>query len=209
MGRNLPFYSTIDTCIISAVAVHVARRPFLSLFTLRALRNWAFLSRYSRSQDPIAVSPGPIAGCSSLALHVAVRPRSWVFLSRLHVAVRPVTGCSSLALHVATHPVGGCSSRSSRSHAPSWAFLSRLHVAVCPVAGRFSLTLHVAALPVAGRSSHTLHAAVCAAGNVLSRFHSRLRRTRAFYVKKWKRCENAIETNTKQKRSHCCTETER
>ena len=55
--------------------------PFLSLFTRRALRNWAFLSRYSCSQDPVAVCPGPVAGRSSLALHVAVRP---------------VAGCSSL-----------------------------------------------------------------------------------------------------------------
>ena len=56
--------------------MRVARHPSLSLFTCRVLRNWAFLSRYSRSQDPVAVYPGPIAGCSSLALHgnVAVRP---------------------------------------------------------------------------------------------------------------------------------------
>ena len=81
-----------------------------------------------------------------------------------------------------------------------------------PVAGRFSLTstLHVAACP----SSHTLHAAVCTcvAGRSLasSRCVSQpFKRTRAFYVKKRKRCENAIKTYTKRKRPHRCTETER
>ena len=137
--------------------------------------------------------------------------------------MRPVTGSSSLALHVAAHPVArrsslallvamrlpGRSSRSSRSHAPTWAFLSRLHVAVRPVAGSFSLTLHVATHP----SSHTLHAAVCtcAAGRSLasSRCVSQpFKRTRAFYVKKGKQCENAIKTYTKRKRPHRCTETE-
>ena len=93
--------------------MRVARRPLLSLFTHHALCNWAFLSRYSRSRDYVAVCPGTVARRSSLALHVAVRPvAAWVFLSRLHVAVRPVA---------------------------AWAFLSRLHVAVRPVAGRSSL----------------------------------------------------------------------
>ena len=119
--------------------------------------------------------------------------------------MRPVTGCSSLALHIAAHPVAGCS-RSSRSHVPSWAFLSRLHVAMRPVAGRFSLTLHVATRPVAF-FSHSSCSRVY--GWTFSCCVSQpFKRTHVFYVKKRKRCENAIKTNTKRKRSHRCMETE-
>ena len=94
--------------------MRIDRRPFLSFFTRRALRNWAFLSRYSRSRAP----------------------RSWVFLSHY-----------------------------SRSRVCGWTF-SR-----CITSQPF-------------------------------------KRTRVFYVKKQKRCENAIKTNTKRKCFHRCTETE-